>query len=393
MELKTKLSEQWGDALQVRDATPSEAIDGVQPQLVAAPANEEAAHELVAWCGRENLAFVPRGGGSKLHIGAAPQRCDLIISTENLNQIIEHDEGNATVCAGAGITLRELNRVVGQHNQFVPIEDEAQSTLGGIVATNYYSASRLKYTTPRDLVVGLNASLTDGRFVKAGSKVVKNVSGYDLMKIFTGSYGTLGLLTQVTIRLRPQNEASRTWQSTFLTLDDAVAAASTIHQGDFEPSTLRITAAKNTFIVESRFDGSIASLETQWQRLPQSWEIPTAAEVVPDVEVRAILPIQSTLQWVQAAQAAGANQIFWDYGFGEVRVLWSAAKESSQVEQLRSAAEIMGGFLILERAPAEWKTPELVWGNKRSDWPLMQRLKDSYDAARVCSPGRFVGGL
>jgi glycolate oxidase FAD binding subunit len=398
VQLESKLPELWGEDIEVRAATGDDGVDGVTAPIViapiVAPRTEQVARELVAWCGRENKAFIARGGGTKLHIGARPQRCDLFISTEHLNTVTDHDAGNATICAGAGITLRELSRVVETHNQFLPLEDAPSATLGGLLATNSASGARLKYGTPRDLVVGLNAVLSDGRWVQAGSKVVKNVSGYDLMKIFTGSFGTLGLLTQVTIRLRPQNAASRTWQSTFPTLESAVATAQEMFGGEFEPSLLQIRLEAGVCVVKARFDGGTASVETQWQRLPRAHDLPPQSYAPPvEVLLRAGLPRQQASHWVELAREQGAAQVLWEYGLGEVRAAFSQAGDATRVQHLRRAAEQHGGFMVAERLPEAWKTPELVWGVPRADWPLMQRLKARFDAAHVCAPGRFIGGL
>jgi glycolate oxidase FAD binding subunit len=263
-----------------------------------------------------------------------------------------------------------------------------------VVTTNLASGARLKYGASRDLVVGLNAALSDGRWVQAGSKVVKNVSGYDLMKIFTGSFGTLGLLTQITVRLRPQNAASRTWKSTFPTLQAAVATAHAMINGNFEPSLLQIRVEAGVCVLSARFDGGTASVEAQWQRLPRANDTPPESYEPPvEVVLRALLPHQSALAWVEMAREQGATQVLWEVGLGEARAMFSQAGDEARIQRLRRAAEQSGGFLIAERMPTAWKTPELVWGASRADWPLMQGLKARFDAANVCAPGRFVGGL
>ncbi|MBV9468568.1 MAG: FAD-binding oxidoreductase, partial [Abitibacteriaceae bacterium] len=271
MDLLQRLQDEFKEALPVRAAAPSDAVDGVTSQAVAAPADATTAQALVAWCGREKVSFIPRGGSTKLEMGARPQSCDLIISTENLNAIIEHDEGNATIAAQTGITLAALNQAVGEQRQFVPLEEtglQSGATLGGIIATNYAGMTRLKYAAPRDLVVGLHAVLSDGRLVKAGSKVVKNVSGYDLNKIFIGSFGNLGLITEVTIRLRPNNAASAVWRGQFKTWQEAIAQARAIFEGPFEPTALRIHAHSATFFVLAQFDGVEKAVQIQMERLP-----------------------------------------------------------------------------------------------------------------------------
>jgi len=391
------IESEFGDAVEIRNTAEHDGISGVLPSVIAAPRDEEAACELVAWCGKNNFAFIPRGGGTKIHIGAQPSRCDLIISTEHLNHVAEHDEGNATVQAGAGICLENLNQVVGQRGQFVPLAwSTPASTLGGVVATNHFGATKLRYGAPRDLVVGLHAILSDGRFVKAGSKVVKNVSGYDLNKLFIGSFGTLGLMTEVTIRLRPNDAVQKFWQKSYATFAEAEAMSQQIFNGAFEPTILRVVAQATGVLLQARFDGGQASVSTQLARLPES-EANEILENTPNnaLEIRAQLPLMRAAQWAQSAQVSGASRVLWDCGLGAVRAQWHDAPENiiSVVEDLRKSAIQSEGFMIVERASQELKTPDFVWGEKRSDFALMQGLKSTLDKANICGPGRFVGGI
>ena len=391
------IESEFGDAVEIHLADESDAVAGVLPQLVAAPRDDEAARALVKWCGQNNFAFIPRGGGSKLHIGARPSRCDLIISTRHLNTVVEHDEGNATVQAGAGISIDHLNEIVNRRGQFVPLDwSTPEATLGGVVATNHFLSTKLRYGAPRDLVVGLHAALSDGRFVKAGSKVVKNVSGYDLNKLFLGSFGSLGLITQVTIRLRPNDELQKFWQKPFATFAEAETASQQIFNGAFEPAILRVVAQGSGVLLQARFDGGQASVSTQLARLPES----EANEISEnrsnnELEIRAQLPLMRGAKWAQSALALGASRVLWDCGLGAVRAEWETAPDNtiSIVEDLRKSAIQSEGFIVVERAPEELKTPDFVWGEKRSDFALMQSLKSTLDAANVCAPGRFIGGI
>ena len=369
-----------------------DAVDGVQAQAVAAPRDEEAAQALVAWCGRENIAFVPRGGGTKLHIGAPPSRCDLIISTEKLTQIFDHDEGNATVQAGAGIRLEDLDAEMRKRGQFVPLEGKNGATLAGTVATNHFGGSKLKYGAPRDLVTGLHAVLSDGRLVKSGAKVVKNVAGYDLNKLFIGSFGTLGMITEVTVRLRPVSQATEKWRYVVEPeeWEDAETQAWKIVNGAFEPTSLCLYWEETACYLAGEFEGGEEASKSQINNLPikedgvfrvGGWRV---------VELRGQLPIQTAPLWAQLTREHGASDVAWECGLGTVHASFTIVPD---ILALRAEAEKLGGFLIVERAPSEVKTPDLVWGKPRGDFALMQKLKQSFDAANVCAPGRFIGGL
>ena len=406
MDLLSRLQAEFGDAVPTTLAGKNDAVDDVMPQAVAAPRDEEVAQALVHWCGRENVAFVPRGGGSKLHIGAPPSRCDLVIHTSLLNTVVDHDEGNATLQAGAGITLiglYELLFIEKQCKQFVPLADDLDefSTLGGVVASNHYDDYKLKYGAPRDLVTGLHAVLSDGRLVKAGSKVVKNVSGYDLNKVFIGSFGTLGLITEVTIRLRPEPSAAADWFFAFDSWQEAEHQAWQIINGAFEPATLWVLCDSEGIRLSVSFEGSETSVKKQRSLLPASnceVEFAPLAKLYPPHRphyedawiLRAHLPLQTASQWARFAKDNGADKVIWQCALGMVHAIAHAALD---VPLLRNAAEKLGGFLIVEHAPVEVKTPDLVWGAPRGDFALMKKLKQSFDAANVCAPGRFVGGI
>jgi glycolate oxidase FAD binding subunit len=406
MNLLERLQHEFGDAVTTRAAGDSDAVDGGMPRAVAAPRDEAAACDLLAWCGREKLAGIARGGGTKIEIGASPVRFDVLISTEYLNHVIEHDEGNATVTAEAGVPLEVLDEEVSRRGQFVPLEgaeisDEvraARATLGGVVATNHSGASKLKYGAPRDLVVGLHAALSDGRLVKAGAKVVKNVSGYDLNKLFIGSFGTLGLITQVTLRLRPHDAVRQTRHMACGSWQEATGISQEILDGPFEPIMLRVCANAQGLWLRASFAGGETAVQSQIERLPgTAWHEYSAGNSGADqrqgktnVQVRAALPLQSAAAWVQKARREGASSIVWDYGTGVVHACFDKVPD---VGALREEAVGSGGFVIVERAPAALKTPDFVWGVPRSDFILMQRLKAKFDPAAICAPGRFVGGL
>ncbi len=393
--LLDKLTAAFGNAVAIEDVI---AIDGAIPQHTAVPQTEEAAHELVRWCGQNSVAFIPVGGGTKLHIGARPSRCDLLISTHRLTSVIEHDDGNATVQAQSGITLDALNQAVGERQQFVPLDWESgsASTLGGVVATNHSGATKLRYGAPRDLVVGLHASLSDGRKVKAGSKVVKNVSGYDLNKLFIGSLGTLGLITQVTIRLRPHDARRANWEQAYGSWAQAEQAAQQIFNGLYEPALLQIVAQGDEFVLHARFDGGEAAVNAQLEKLPASQANGQQAVVASSAfELRAIVPITRAGAWAQAVKQAGANRVRWDYGLGSVHAQFEQVPDNvvDVVDDLRAHAVKLEGSVVVEHAPHELKSADLVWGAPRGDFALMKLLKNSFDAANVCAPGRFIGGL
>lgn len=388
--------------VEVRAATVSDHFDSVSPRFVATPHDEDAARALLQFCGENSFAMAFRGGGTKCEIGAPPRKIDVLVSSEKLTRVIEHDEGNATVTAESGISLAQLDEIVALRGQFVPCEYSPRATLGGVSATNFSGATRLRYGSPRDLIVGTHVALSDGRLVKAGGKVVKNVSGYDLGKLFIGSFGTLGLLTQVTLRLRPRDEKSVLWTRRYHSFSEAARAADDFLNGAFEPTLLRAHDSENGVVLAARFDGGNAAVAAQLSRVPGGGEsrelslqerrgecVTAPQRDENSARVLAAVPLQSALTFVENARTNGAQNIAWDCGIGCVR----ADIPPQNVEMLRADVEKCGGHLTVESAPQNCKTPDFVWGAPDSSFALQRRLKEKYDARGLCAPGRFVGGV
>ncbi len=204
----------------VRPAGPRDAVAGVVPGWVAAPSGDGEASALLATAAEHGLAVVPRGSGTRIGWGAPPRRCDLIIDTHRLDRVIEHAAGDLVVRVQAGVTLRQLASVLGAAGQQLALDPppglangsapgagggsaDGAPTIGGMLATGTAGPRRLRYGTPRDLVIGITVVRPTGTVAKSGGKVVKNVAGYDLGKLYAGSYGTLGLITEAVFRLHP----------------------------------------------------------------------------------------------------------------------------------------------------------------------------------------------
>jgi glycolate oxidase FAD binding subunit len=204
----------------VRQATPDDAVAGIEPMIVAAPAGTEEASALLRAASDLGLAVVPRGSGTRLHWGYPPERCDLIIETTLMDRVIEHEAGDLVATVQAGLSLERLADVLGAAGQRLALDPPAlrlsapdrlspgrpaltRGTAGGVLATGAAGPLRFRYGTGRDLLIGITVVRADGTVARSGGKVVKNVAGYDLGKLFAGSRGTLGLITQATFRLHP----------------------------------------------------------------------------------------------------------------------------------------------------------------------------------------------
>jgi len=210
----------------VRSASPeADAIGGVVPSFVAFPASTEEASALLRAAAAFGLAVVPRGAGSGMGWGPPPSACDLVIDLQAMDQVIEHAAGDLVARVQAGATIGQLASVLGSAGQELALDVPAGATAGGVVATGTAGPRRFRYGAPRDLLIGITIVRADGVVAHSGGKVVKNVAGYDLGKLFSGSQGTLGLITEVTFRLHPR-PAAAAWVT-----------------GDYGPSALAEAAA------------------------------------------------------------------------------------------------------------------------------------------------------
>src|SRR5712691_1418686 len=197
----------------VRPASPADAVSGVRPRLVVDPGTEKELAEVLRLSNEAGLAVIPRGGGTKLGWGNPPSRADVILSTARLSAIIEHAWADLTVTVEAGCSIRRLQETLVQHGQRLALDPlwPEKATVGGVLSTNDSGALRLRFGALRDLIIGVTLALPDGTLASSGGKVVKNVAGYDLPKLATGAFGTLGVITRAVFRLHPLPRNARSF--------------------------------------------------------------------------------------------------------------------------------------------------------------------------------------
>jgi glycolate oxidase FAD binding subunit len=186
-----------------RDGGAPDAVAGVVPALVGSPASTAEASALLAAAAAHDLSVVPRGAGLGLGWGLPPASCDLVVDMSLMAEVIEHEAGDLVARVQAGTTIGHLAAVLAQAGQQLALDAPAHATVGGVVATGTAGPRRFRYGAPRDLLIGLTAVRADGVVAHSGGKVVKNVAGYDIGKLFSGSQGTLGVITEATFRLHP----------------------------------------------------------------------------------------------------------------------------------------------------------------------------------------------
>jgi glycolate oxidase FAD binding subunit len=222
-----------GTGAPIRPGSPPDGIGGVVPACVAEPTTVDQAGGVMAAAAGLDLAVVPRGAGTTISWGLPPARCDVVADLSRMDHVLEYAAGDLVVRVEAGVRLGQLAEVLAEKGQRLALDGPPTATLGGVVATNAAGPLRLRYGLPRDLLIGITIVRADGERAKAGGKVVKNVAGYDVGKLFAGSRGTLGLIAEVTFRLHPLPELSAYVTERF---NESAAAAEAVLAAAASPS-------------------------------------------------------------------------------------------------------------------------------------------------------------
>jgi glycolate oxidase FAD binding subunit len=403
-----------------REATPEDAVDGVEPSFVAEPGSVEETSELLRFANDEGLAVSVRGGGTKTSLGNPPRALDLILSTARMNEIVEHVPGDQVVRVQAGMKLQDLQDRLAGSNQMLGIDPpERGATIGGVVAANSTGPRRYRYGTIRDLIIGITVVLSDGTVAKAGGKVVKNVAGYDLSKLFTGSLGTLGVIAECNFRLHPRPEAARTVALEPESTLSAGQAAQAVMHAQLVPSAVELNWSEDkgrlTVLIESIEPGVEAQAEKASYLLRSFGEVRELTDEEADslgphappgagsdeVAIKISTPpaeltgvLDSTLG---ACSRRGVSpRITGHAGVGVTYVALSGGGDEARaqvVEELREIWSRRGGSVVVREAPTTFKKRVEVWGPLGSRLELTRRVKEKFDPRGILNPGRFVGGI
>ncbi|MFL6058654.1 MAG: FAD-binding oxidoreductase [Rubrobacteraceae bacterium] len=402
----------------VREATPEDTVDGVEPSFVVEAGSVEETSELMKLASREGLVVSPRGSGTKMHLGDPPASLDLIVSTARVNEIIEHVPGDQVVRVQAGIRLQDLQEQLSGSDQMLAIDPpERGATIGGIIAANASGPRRYRYGTIRDLIIGITVVLHDGTVAKAGSKVVKNVAGYDLSKLFTGSLGTLGIIVTANFRLHPIPQASRTVAVEVESPEAAAGAAQAMMHSQVEPTAVELHYGEDarllTVLLESIPAGVEEKVEVASFLLNPFGEVrilsgeetghlgpSTAAEDEAIIKLSAppadLADVLGTV--LGAAERRGLDQprVTGHAASGVTFVGFSGGDEDTRarfVEELREIWLRRGGSVTLQKAPLSLKNRVGAWDQGGDYLGLTRRVKEKFDPRGGMNPGRFVGGV
>jgi glycolate oxidase FAD binding subunit len=387
--------------------------------------------EIVRRARSEDQAVFPLGGRTMLDFGLPAQRPGIGVDLRPLATVVDYPARDMTITVQAGITLARLQTILAAENQRLPIDiplPEA-ATLGGVLATNASGPRRLGFGTLRDYVIGISVVNDEGQEVKAGGRVVKNVAGYDLCKLYIGSLGTLGVITQVTLKLKPRPEqstligmdcpraqlatlldqlqTSRTRPTSLTVLSPGAAGSLLLSRDDawtilvaFEDNCEATAWQVEQLRREMREAGIAANLqltdtgaEPLWQALA---DFPLTVDC--NLTFKANLLPSATAEFCQRAselfpgillQAQAGNGIV----IGHVPGALTREQAHEMLKGLQALAIAAAGNVIVLRCPPEWKAVLPVWGASRGDVELMRAVKEKLDPRRLFNPGRFVAGI
>ncbi|MFN7525187.1 MAG: FAD-binding oxidoreductase [Aphanizomenon sp.] len=386
-----------------------------QPSCVIYPHSQAELAAVITTANSHQWRVLTWGSGSKINWGGLAENIDIIVSTEHINQLIEHAVGDLTVTVEAGMKFAQIQEILAKSGQTLALDPAAPelATIGGIVATADTGSLRQRYGGVRDQLLGITFIRADGEIAKAGGRVVKNVAGYDLMKLFTGAYGTLGIISQVTFRVYPIPESSGT---VILTgKPEAISqAARTLHGSELTPTQADLLSNKLLTNLDlgtgigliARFQSISESVQEQskrllligeklglqgviysgnqeidlWQQLPkQIYDHLTESTITCKIGV---LPTAA----VEILNYMEVGLIHISSGLGLVRL-----EKEEQILPLRSLCQANSGFLSVLSAPVEFKKRFDVWGYNGNALAVMRGIKEQFDGNFILSPGRFVG--
>ncbi|MGA8114024.1 MAG: FAD-binding oxidoreductase [Actinocatenispora sp.] len=412
-----------------RLAATDDRVAGVAPRWVVCPGTGEEVSQLMTLAGERDLHVVVRGSGTKLHWGAPPEAAELMVDLSRLSGVVEHASGDLVVVVRAGTRMSDLQRQLGKAGQRLALDEMVPgATVGGAVATGTAGPLRLRFGSPRDQVLGVTVVRPDGVIAHSGGKVVKNVAGYDLARLLTGSYGTLGVLTELAFKLQPQPPARAYVTRPVRTPAEVRDLAARIKENKVAPVAMevecpvpedarrreadggrRITPRSDSMVlllegpaeaVQARADRAVALLggDARVDREPPPWwgRYPFDRD---DVALQVVTPVGQLFGPVYSLRDAARSipvRIFCSPAAGVMHAAIPGDTDPDRVSRIVSAARTVatshGGHCTVLAAPPGIRSELDIWGPV-DGLDLMRSVKHEFDPDGRLAPGRFVGGI
>ena len=358
-----------------------------------------------------------------------------------LTRVVDYPARDMTITVEAGMRIDELQTTLASERQRLPIDiaQAGRATLGGALATNTSGPRRFGHGTFRDYVIGISAVDAHGRAFKAGGRVVKNVAGYDICKLLVGSRGTLAIVTQVTLKLRPLAETSALLWLTFSKFDDIERGLERLLRSDARPVAVEVLnpAAAKLIAASSRcdlpVDAPVLCLGVEGSPREVDWQVETLLREMAPFSVKAekrVSEPEATALWqaltefqtcaddpltfqanirpsqcMEFAECATKLNVAVQVHAGNGLVIGQLPEEAATIEQTISilnelrhvtrlgAGEFGSGNLVVLHCDPEWQTLMPMCGDPEPAWPLMRQLKRQLDPHGLLNPGRFVDGV
>ncbi|HXG64264.1 MAG TPA: FAD-binding oxidoreductase [Blastocatellia bacterium] len=393
---------------------PELRIDGLQPGMLARPGSAPEVAECLRVCAAANAAIIPAGFMTWLDGGNPVARADVVLSLERMNRIIEYSPADLTATVEAGLALSDFNTATVRDRQWLPFDPPgaARASLGALAACASSGPFRAGFGTPRDYVIGLKLAHADGTESKCGGRVVKNVAGYDLNKLYVGSFGTLAVLTELTFKLRPLPEKFATVRVTANQQSSLFETANRILNSELQPASAFIakdlTGEGSSLLV--RFADSEAAVAYQADRTAQMLAAGCKAEILGDdadavwsqvanldslagTALRLSVPLSAVRSTFERLLALRPDCIAAaDVGAGIIRIAFDL-DEAGAINLIESTRAEIRGSLFVERASPEVRRRADAWGDIRQAAGLMKAVKAKFDPQSLLNPGRFVCGI
>ena len=431
-------------------------IDDIVPQAVIRPTDRLQISELLLWAASEHISVMPRGGGTRLNLGNLPKSADVVLDLSAINQLVDYQPADMTATVEAGMTLSSFQERLAPGREFVPLEsaEADRSTIGGILSVGASGPLSYTYGLPREWLIGMSVIGTDGVATKSGGKVVKNVTGYDLNKLYPGSLGTLGIIVEATFKLLPINPHNGILLASFSELSSSVVASRTLLHSPAAPiGCLNVTyqisrrlqdsnlaASHNLGLLDEgtalflafysgraqatrrRLDEAEKTLLAKGANAVQRIEGPIARDTlrwITDIPTQicndAALVMKASVQSKLAAKASAEFStvtLFGEYpdqiadsGFGSIRLFWPKFGDLQSthsmepqpiidtIQQVRQIVQHYDGSAVVEHCPVRVKSQIDIWGDYPDSLAIMQNIKKRFDPNGVLNPGRFLGGI
>jgi glycolate oxidase FAD binding subunit len=382
--------------------------------VAVAAADAQQIAQILRFADANGIAVTAVGGGTKLGWGN-PVEAGIRLDLKRMNTLREHPWQDMTCTVEAGCNWAEMQKELAQNRQTVALDPlwPELVTVGGVVAANDGGSLRLKYGALRDLIIGMTIVLADGTVAKTGGKVVKNVAGYDLHKLMTGSFGTLGVITEVNFRLHPMEVHARTWTAT---ATDAAKFAEPLRgllDSQMTPSAVQVRVREQECALDVRIAalpecmddhagrlqklfGQIELSETSenvWQARQKLFAIEGAVVLKVSLLPSDVCPVTTELQQWAAREDAEISIVAQAPGLMAVALKSSPDAAIALIKHLRGRLHGSGGSVVAQQFPEALRDGLDVWGCDSNALPLMREIKRRFDPNRILNPGRFVGNI